>query len=272
MRQIILFFLSILALVLWGCEENSPLVPESQQVVVRAYIYANEPVDDIQLTTTYSITSEDTVGAPLNDATISLVKNGQTYALVPSAGDSGYYHYPGDDLQVDVGDEFEIVVEHNGETITGKTMVPSPPVDVAISKDVYTIDTSAFGFRGDTSSVTVSWNQEDEDTFYFIVVENIEAELVYIDERFGDMLRGIRRFRSHPIKDDEYQIQRFDLTFQGMHDVRVYKVNQEYADLYEFGLQDSRNLNEPKSNIQNGLGVFAGFSSATVQFTVSVTE
>jgi len=42
---------------------------------------------------------------------------------------------------------------------------------------------------------------------------------------------------------------------------RVYKVNQEYADLFVFGTQDSRNLNEPLTNIKNGLGIFAGFSS-----------
>jgi hypothetical protein len=38
--------------------------------------------------------------------------------------------------------------------------------------------------------------------------------------------------------------------------------------LYAFGQQDSRHLNEPETNIKNGLGVFAGFSSAAVRFVV----
>ncbi|KAA3619504.1 MAG: DUF4249 family protein [Calditrichaeota bacterium] len=271
MKRFIALLLSATAIIFWSCEEESPLLPESELVVVRAYIYADEPVTDVQIATTYSITSEDTAGLPINDALVSLEKNGQIYTLVPSAGDSGFYHYQGDDLQVNVGDEFEIIVEYGGERITGETIVPSPPVNVSISAEQYVIDTSVFGFRSDTSSVTVNWNQED-DTYYFIVIENKEPTLVLIDERFSGMFNGNRSFRSRPVQEDEYTIRRLDLTYQGLHEVRVYKVNQEYADLYEFGVQDSRNLNEPKSNISNGLGVFAGFSSAVVHFNVATSS
>jgi len=100
MRKLIFFV--VIAAVLVGCEESSPLLPEAEQVVVQAYLYANEPVTDIQLTTTYAITSDDTIGAPINDAVVALEKNGKIYPLVSTPGDSGYYHYAGNDLEVKI--------------------------------------------------------------------------------------------------------------------------------------------------------------------------
>ncbi|MDA3862202.1 MAG: hypothetical protein PF445_13365 [Melioribacteraceae bacterium] len=46
----------------------------------------------------------------------------------------------------------------------------------------------------------------------------------------------------------------------------LYRVNKEYVDLYESRDQDSRNLNEPLTNIENGLGVFSAFASDSVYF------
>ncbi len=52
--------------------------------------------------------------------------------------------------------------------------------------------------------------------------------------------------------------------------VRVYKVNQEYANLYRSREQDSRSLNEPLTNVQNGLGVFSAFASDSVGLYVKL--
>jgi len=120
----------------------------------------------------------------------------------------------------------------------------------------------------DTSSLTLSW--EAEETFYFVVVENLEASPTPINQNpFPGGPRGqLRSFRSRPIRENSYMILRFDLTCLGEHRAKVYQVNREYANLYAFGQQDSRHLNEPETNIKNGLGVFAGFSSEEVKFRV----
>lgn len=57
------------------------------------------------------------------------------------------------------------------------------------------------------------------------------------------------------------------ITHYGLHRVRVYRVNQEYADLYDTRQQDSRDLNEPLTNIVNGLGIFSAFNSNEIYFT-----
>jgi len=252
-------------LALLACETESPVLLETEMMVVRAYLYSGEPVRDIQITATYAITSEDTIGQPINDATVTLEKAGRVYALARTPGDSGFYHYPGNDLNVEAGDRFKISVNRNGETATGETEIPAAPNNVQLSAEEFVVSITTTPF--DTSSLTVRWDNADE-SFYFVTVENIEPVRTRIDESGGFSPRGGIAFRSRPMRESSYAIRRFDLTYLGRHRVRVYKVNPEYANLYAFGQQDSRNLNEPLTNIKNGLGVFAGFSSVEVFFTV----
>ncbi len=260
MRKITLLGFVAAVAALSGCDSASPLLPENEQIVVRAYLYAGEPVTDVQLTSTFALTGGDDTGRPLHAAQVSLEKAGRIYPLIASPGDSGYYHYAGNDLTVQAGDRFRISVEHSGRLATGETIIPAPPRNVTLSQNEILIDTST---PFDTSSLTVSWLGED--TFYFVVVENLETSPTPINQFPA---RPGAQFRSRPIRASSYAIRRVDLTYYGEHRAKVYKVNREYANLYAFGLQDSRHLNEPETNIKNGLGVFAGFSSATVRFVV----
>ena len=265
-----IFFIAALFLVI-GCTEDSPLEPANNQIVVRGYIYAGEPVYDIQITTTLSLGSEDEQAPPVNDANVSLVKNGQRYILVPSAGDSGYYHYEGDDLLVESGDTFEIQVEYASQVVTGKTAVPAPPEGLISTSDVLIIPTSGFGmgYSGiddSTRFIVIQW-QEEVSSLFYVVVENIEENPIEITTMGGggDFKR---RFVFPPTNNNEFRIERFSVSYYGDHIAQVYKVNQEYADLYQSRNQDSRDLNEPLTNIKNGLGVFSAFSSQSIKYTV----
>jgi len=77
------------------------------------------------------------------------------------------------------------------------------------------------------------------------------------------------RFLSQPFKTDTY-ILRIFLSIQqyGRHAVKVYRVNQEYADLYESREQDSRSLAEPLTNVGNGLGIFTAFNYEEVMINI----
>ncbi len=269
MKQLIIL-LFVTFLIISGCSQNSPLQPSNDQIVVRGYIYAAEPVNDIQITSTLPLGSEETKAPPINDAKVSLVKDGNSYALVPSAGDSGYYHYEGDDLQVNPGDVFEIRAEYNGSMTTGKTTVPAPPDDVTASSDKLIIPTTGFGFgnqQDSTGFIIIHW-KEDASSLFYVVVENIEENPEEISG-FGGNDRIGRRFVFPPTNNNEFRIQRFSVSYYGQHIAKIYRVNQEYADLYQSRNQDSRDLNEPLTNIENGLGVFSAFASRSIKFMVA---
>ena len=243
--------------------------------MVEAFLYSGEPVNDIRLTYTIPLGSTDTVGPPINDAEVVLRRDGTAYALVPS-GSAGFYHYPGADLQVSVGDQFRIEVTHSGQTVSGETAVPSPPSGVQISDDVLSVPEIGRGTGGgggggggglQGAGLDVSWDNPD-DLLHFVAIESLDETAEPILPEFVRNRLGGFRFVTVPTEDDIYTISFLTLEFLGPHRARVYRVNEEYADLYLGRIQDSRDLNEPSSNIVGGLGVFSAFSSDLVLFEV----
>lgn len=270
MKRAILLLFVVLAFIM-GCTEDTLLGPSAESMVVRGYIYAGEPVKDIQITTALPLGSEETSAPPVNNATVALVRDGKVYTLVPSAGDSGYYNYPGEDLTVQSNDIFTIQVEYNGQLTTGTTTVPHPPESVTISNTKMVIPSDfrpRFEGPDSTKVVEINWLQDTGSLFY-VVVESMEdnPDEIELFGGFGGDRIG-RKFTFPPSSINEFRLQMFSLQYYGDHVAKVYRVNQEYADLYESRNQDSRDLNEPLSNIQNGLGIFSAFASSNVEFTV----
>jgi Domain of unknown function (DUF4249) len=258
-----------------GCTEDTLVLPESDLVVLKGYLFANSAVTEIQLSSTLPLGSEDSLGPPISDADIRLIKDGNTYQLEPTTGREGYYNYPGNDLSVNTGDEFRIEVEYFGKTATAKTVVPSAPVGVDMNTDELLIEEFTFGrgFRpgmfgsddDDTTSVKVIWDNEDNGTYY-VTLENIEEDPEQID--LGLPFSRPRRIISIPISGDQYIVSQLSVTHLGEHKAKVYRVNQEYVDLYSSRQQDTRDLNEPLTNVVDGLGVFSAFNSDSVFFEV----
>ena len=273
MSRIFISIISISLLILIGCTEDSPMSPDSDFIVVRGYLYADEPITDIQITSTLTLGSEDSTAPPINNAAVSLIKENERYELVLSAGDSGYYHYEGDDLTVKAGDEFRIEVSYDDQLVSGTTNVPAAPQNVTISKTtlsfpdydtMWELRQQGVSMDSIRASMTLTVNWENEaDALYYIVVENIDENPVEVETQFG---RGPGRFISQPMATGEYTVNAMMMTHLGRHRVKVYHVNQEYADLYQSRDQDSRDLNEPLTNIVNGLGVFSAFNSESVYF------
>ena len=257
-----------------GCEGN-PLDPESTDlVVVEAFLFAGEPIDDIRITATLPLGSDDTTEAPpINDADVRLIKNGTTYLLSPVSED-GRYYYADTDLEVATGDLFRIEVSYFGRLAFGETVVPERPVGVQIDGDtLYAPEIGrgqrpGQGDRGQTNTQLATTWDNPNGQLHFVVVEGLDdsAETI-LPQQFQERFSRFQLI-SRPTADDFYFIRLAMLRNLGRHLVTVYRVNQEYAELYENRTQDSRDLNEPPSNIENGLGVFSAFNSSRVFFQV----
>ena len=133
MKKYILL-LPLLSLLFFSCEEENLNNIAVNQFVVEAFIYAGEPITDIRIKSTFPLSQEEGTSAPINDAEVSLIKNGQRYALVAS-GQEGLYSYPKEDLSVNTNDVFQLEVVHNGITATAETRVPTPTEGLRLSED-----------------------------------------------------------------------------------------------------------------------------------------
>ena len=267
MKVLSILLLSIV--VLAGCS-NNPTFPSATQVVLQAYLYADQPVQDIHVGSSRAIGGSDSIDTPIADATISLVRNGVRYSLSPNPSLPGSYIYPGKDLTVKIGDQFGIEVDYGGQVITAATVVPTKPEQLALSTSTlrFQLDSvqSRFGNRARINgldSALIAWSNPNSE-YYYVVLESIDQnrQLLRPDSNFT------RRFVSEPTNQSTYRINNNAILYTGKHVLKLYHVDKEYADLYRSRLQDSRALNEPLTNVTNGLGIFSAFASDSLSFSV----
>lgn len=271
-------FILLLAILLSSCVEENLNNIAANQFVIEAFLYAGEPIDDIRIKTTYDLSSEEDVSVPINNAIVTLIKNGERYNLI-SSGDDGFYNYPGNDVTVETYDIFQLEVSYNGISAMAETIVPTPTNGLSISEDSLFVPILPITAGMDSivntirnfltnSVINATWDNPNED-LYFMVVESVSDTLDPIfPTQVIDVLARFR-FVSEPTDGTSISFIAGTLESFGTYSVKVYHINQEYADLYENREQDSRDLNEPPSNITNALGVFSAFNSQEVFFEVA---
>ena len=265
MKQTIAVLLFLL-LAACGCSKN-PVIPEEQNLVLQAYLYADEPVTDITVMMSRPISSSDTSNELVSEANVTLYKNGVTYQLTPWSSSLGKYVYMGSDLQVQSGDQYTIQVTYDGITASAETKVPPKPVGLStnITTITFTKETVSTPFGGTMDRVTtsdsliVSWSNPIE-AAYYVVMESVDSNRKSIRSDTFPSFANMR-FVTEPTTDDCYHAFEQDINYTGKHKIILYRVNQEYVDLYRSREQDSRSLNEPLTNVKNGLGIFTAFAS-----------
>jgi hypothetical protein len=257
--------LSVLLLAACGCSKN-PVLPEEQNLVLQAYLYADEPVTDITVMMSRPISSTDTSNELVSEANVTLYKNGVAYQLTPSSS-PGRYAYIGSDLQVQSGDQYRIEVAYGGIIASAETKVPPKPVGLSTNTPTitFTTETVSTPFGGTMERVTtsdsliVSWSNPTG-AAYYVVMESIDPSRQSIRSDTFPSFANMR-FVTEPTTDDQYRAFEQDINYTGKHKIMLYRVNQEYVDLYKSREQDSRSLNEPLTNVKDGLGIFTAFAS-----------
>ncbi len=270
-------YLAFCSLLLISCEEENLNNIAANQFVVEAFLYAGEPVNDIKVKSIYGLSEEEDLSIPIDDAQLTLTKNNRQYPLVSSGAD-GYYHYPGNDLLVETNDIFTLEVVHNGITAKAQTTVPTPTIGLNLSQDTIKVPQLPFSAGRDSiasvigsfmrnSRIDATWQNPNNDLYFMVV----EAQSALNDPIFpGQVLESLSRFKfvSEPTDDTSLTFLGGSLVSFGAYEVKVYHINREYAALYENRTQDSRDLNQPPSNVENALGVFSAFNSQDESFVL----
>lgn len=247
--------------------------------VVEAFIYSGEPVDDIRIKELTPLDSGSDATAPLiTDAMVNLVKEGNIYSL-SFDGNTGKYYYPGADLEIATGDVVRLEVEANGRSSYGETVVPMIPDGVR--KDLANLVvpelTVSLQLRDmiidlfESARLVVEWDNTVMD-FHYVVIEDREEVIdpilpEIVPEEAKELLSSFR-FISEPTENVSFDVVGVALETYGTHVAKVYRVNQEYVDLFQNDTQDSRDLNAPPTNMIGAFGIFSAFASDSVVFEV----
>ncbi|MEM1095935.1 MAG: DUF4249 family protein [Bacteroidota bacterium] len=269
--------LILLVAVLAGCDATDAQ-PDANRLVVEAYLYAGEPVTDVRVTEAALLSDEDTTPTPVTDATVTLFRGDEAFRLRPS-DDEGHYAYEGSDLAIDSGETFRLEVTRGGALLTATTTVPSPPQSIGVTEARIAIPRirpggGRPGQGGQPGagladvSTTVFWANPNAELHFVVVESEVTGTPEFIlPDALRDRFQGFRLI-TQPTDESSFVVNLARLEVVGPHTAIVYRVNTEYADLYANRTQDSRDLNEPPTNVRGGLGLFSAFSSQRVGFEV----
>lgn len=269
------FYILLFLPFLTGCFKTDLVFEDQFEPVVEAYLYVDKEVNNIKLSSMISFSSDSSGGENITDAFISLEGENLVWNLLHDDSNPGSY-YLDESPVFTPGDTIVLKVELEDELLTAQTVIPAIPPAVSMSSKYMYIPKveSIMDFRGVEmpDPVELTWDNP-EAKYYFLNIQNIESNPTPImpDRPEGAPGGGggfVFEMVTQPTNNSYYSIEARQLEYFGTHRIIMTSINDEYVKLYNSLNQDSRELNEPYSNINNGLGIFTAFNSDTLYLEV----
>ena len=265
----------ILFIILNGCSDDPT---PSANFVVEAFITANEPINNIKIKGTSPIDSINVTDEPIPTAIVGISDGTNQNELTFNAA-TGLYEDLNELISVSNSQSYTLSVTVGEREAFAETVVPVPPTGLQLPDSILAVPQLAlsFGLREQITNlfsserITLRWDSVPGQSF-FVVIENRVDELDPIlpegvPAEAQELLSSFR-FISEPSETPEFEIIGVALDTYGPHIAKVFTVNQEYIDLFDNVEQDSRDLNEPPSNVDNAQGIFTAFAVDSVSFNV----
>ncbi|MDR1723142.1 MAG: DUF4249 domain-containing protein [Tannerella sp.] len=175
------------------------------------------------------------------------------------------------DLQSDTirgAQEYTLNFDYNGATISASTTIPEKVNNLTVSPEYITVESSSYYYwdmDSDTIEIKLTWD-DPEGSYYQIYIESPATS------DMPDMGGGMqfRRRMMQPFKGSSYTTTSREFRTAGKYSIYVYRVNKDYADLYE--RISSTDLANPSSAISNAFGIFTSMSVAKTTFYVYETD
>ncbi|OQY02291.1 MAG: hypothetical protein B6I20_07045 [Bacteroidetes bacterium 4572_117] len=238
-----------------SCEQNNIDI-DTTTPVVEAYLIPGKPVEQVKLTKLIPYLSDNGnyVAEGISDAEITITNNNENYKLLPVPDKSGE------------NQTYNIDFEYNNKTISASTITPQKPTNFTMSQNIIYIDRLVEGERPNMENAIyeITWDNDDGSNYY-ISIDLLETEIDPVSFMVTDT---VTQTLSTPSVTDVYNINSRLLRYYGNHRVVLYKVNEEYANLYENTSTSSQSLTDPYTNIENGKGIFTAFNTDTLFFEV----
>jgi hypothetical protein len=270
MRLRITITLFILAALIYSCidRNNSEF---SDIPIIEGYLRTG---DYVRLTVSRQIpfSSDVTYSSDdINALKITITNNNIDYVLTPL----GNGKYIDSSLIVSAGQRYDLSFKFNFKNVSAYTTIPAKPVGFTESEtsisvmrmDSTSTPTAGGGMWQMPTPVDLTWDNDD-DSYYIVVVENMEDSLDPVRNfGTGDTV-AFGRFNKPPTTSSGLEMRAQEFTYFGRDRLILYHVLPDYASLYEESSASSQNLTNPSTSITNGYGIFTGLNSDTLFLTV----
>ncbi len=260
--------IAIIAVILISACTEIITEPLSETPVVESYLLPGDAAS-VKLSKVIPFVEDGyTDSTYIDSATVYIGFDGADYLLSPVDSSPGLYVCLDSDLVILPESSYLLSFVYNGLVVKSETSIPQKPQNLHLSKIYYYYDPDGI-LEGYLDPLYVYWDNTDG-SYYQIVVEYLDETYKPINEFMDpNNYDSFRKTSTDPINGNTYTLApRRQLAFWGNYRLIIYKVNQEYVDLYESISQSSMSITEPPSNIENGLGIFTGINTDTIMFKV----
>lgn len=280
-------FLLVFQCVLWSCTETNDVINPGDKPIIEAYLAPNHRVSLKVFTEIPYSESAEGVSKPIDGLSIKITgTDGKVFNLT-SVG-NGLYESAKTQLIGPAKAIYTMEFDYKGRKVSASTEIPEKPVSFKIDKTSISrtqIDLSSgfptgggggFGggggggpFGGDANtSVELTWSNPKQN-YHFVAVENVETTPIQIVVPPSGSTFPSFRFFNEPLTGANNTLRSQSFQYFGSHNIVLYRVNSEYAALYQSSGTTSQNLSTPPTSISNGLGIFTGINADTLKFTVN---
>jgi len=234
--------------------------------VVESYLYADEsPTVKVSKITPFT---SDMVLSNMDVNKLSMVITDVTAGVKYNLSTTGDGVYANKSLTISSGKTYQLSFPYNGMDISATTFAPAKPQNMALSATEISIPQrgqTVGGSIGDMPDpVLLTWTNDDQ-SYYFVYVKNVESVKIPIDTRNPN---GNDFFRNQPTTSNQYEINARSFQFYGMHRVILYKIQPEYVLFFQQNSNSSLSISEIKANVVNGLGIFTAVNSVSAYLYV----
>lgn len=252
-----------------SCEPT--LVAEFQdKAVVEAYLHAGS-APSVKISKLIPFRS-DVSYAEVDIYNLSLTifdeSDGNSAVLNPQGG--GLYVDSG--FTIIEGHIYSLYLPYNESIVISTTLIPAKPMGMALSSTSISVMGRPGGMmslaKAAHEPVEVTWTNDDN-SYYMVVVENIESNPTSIYDWDDDEDRPKPMFRMEPTQSASTQLSQQSFSYYGKHNVILIKMRPEYALLYQTQTNTSQSISEIHANVENGYGIFTGLNSDTLTVYVS---
>jgi hypothetical protein len=245
-------------------ELNTPITPDDLPIV-ESYLYAGDSIITIKVTKILPF-SDDTIVATEFISGLHPQINGADL----SETSFGIYTLALGEKRIQPGESYVLKFVYASDTVSSTTIIPDKPLDFSISSNIIYMDritiTSSSIPSAPPADLMLSWYNADE-SYYYGLIQYMETTRDFINYR-SVYLELSDTTSISPTNTSEARLGTRNLNFFGHYRIILFKVNDEFADLYSQTEVNSNNITSPVSLIKNGFGVFTGMASDTTYLEV----
>ncbi len=237
----------------FGCEKETFATADPDQAVVEGYLFPGR-IAEIKINQQFIY--------ELNDTSFSKPITGLEVLLSNiTTGNSEILKYNDDEKyisenKIEHSGTYRIEFIYAGKTVWAETTVPNPisnfkgDADELIHTERFSDDTLRY--------VNYVWDNPDSE-YYMVFMYNFETWNLPVYNTSPSKL-----IRSNPVQDTIKTVNSKGFDYYGRYNIVLFKLNQEYINLYYASDANSQYMGNPPTNINNGFGIFTAMSSDTL--------